>query len=100
MGEREIGRLAPARRPLQKTLLDQEGFVYVLERPRLLADDDRDRGEPDWTTAVLHDERIEHPPVQVVEPARVDLEEPQRRLGHLFGDLPLGPRLGVIAHAA
>jgi hypothetical protein len=61
---------------------DQERFVHVLERRRLLSYDHRQGPEPDRTALVLDDQRLEQPPVHLVEPALVHLQHAQRFARH------------------
>src|SRR5690242_21498947 len=63
----EPRRLAAARRAADEALLHEERLVDVLERARVLAQDDRQRLQADRATVVALDERFEHPTVHLVQ---------------------------------
>ena len=62
-------------------LLDQERLVHVFDRVGLLADADRDRGQPDRAAVELLAHRRQDRPVDLVEPEVVDAEQRQPLAG-------------------
>src|SRR6266516_931896 len=92
-------RAAAARGAGEEALLHQERLVHLLERPRVLAHGGGDRGESYGTAVELLDDRLEDPPVHVVEPELVDVEPLQRLGGGGGRDIPAGAHLRVVAHA-
>src|SRR5213593_3575602 len=86
-------RAAAARGAGEETLLHQERLVHLLERPRVLAHGGGDRGESYGTAVELLDDRLEDPPVHVVEPELVDVEPLQCLGGGGGRDIPAGAHL-------
>ncbi len=76
------GGHAAARRPVEKADLNQEGFVDLFDRVFLFAHRGGERADADRAAAELVDDGAQQPPVDLVEAARVDLEQPQRVVGH------------------
>ena len=52
----EVCRLTAARRALDEALLDEEGLVDLLDRPRVLTERRRDRAQTDGATRELIDD--------------------------------------------
>ena len=78
---------APARGPLQEAELHQVGLVDVLHRVGLLAHRRGQRGEPHRAAAERDHDRPEDGQVQLVQAAFVHLEQGQRLVGRLPGDV-------------
>ena len=76
----------PARRALQKALLDQIGLDDLLDRVARLGQRRGDRLDADRPAAVILGDRRQIAPVQRIEPARVDFEPLERLVGDLAVD--------------
>src|SRR5918994_6573012 len=94
---RERCRTAASLGALQKSLLNQVGFVYVLQCSGILANRYGHRAEPDWTSAKLFDDGTEDPGVHVVQPELVHIEPPQRCVRDFGSDAAVGLHLGVVS---
>src|SRR6266545_1095540 len=96
----ERGDRPPARRPLDEAELQQEGLEDVLDRLGLLAERDRERGQPDRAPAELVHDRAEQLAVHALEPELVDLEQVQRLSSDRLGDAPLVAHLRDVTDPA
>src|SRR5881392_510969 len=91
---------APAQRPLQVALLDEEGLEHVLDGFGVLADGMREVVEADRAAGELLDHREQQLAVHEVEPEHVDVEHLERGLGDRLGHGAVRLHLRVVAHAA
>src|SRR5262249_39695094 len=108
---RERRRHATLRRPLEKSLLDQERLVDVLDRVPPLAHRRGERVDPDRPAAELVDDREEERAGPLVESRLVDRRQPKpvpglaaveqttRVAGHGAVDETGRAHLGEVAHA-
>src|SRR3982751_2624420 len=87
----------PARRTLQKSVLDEERLVDFLERARILADRGGDGADADRPAVELLDDGLEDARVHVVESELIDLEELQRVGGDFAIDYSARAYLGEVA---
>src|SRR3984885_5802463 len=97
---RAVGGDAAARRPRQKTLLQQVGFVNFLDRVGLFADRRGQALDADRAAVELVDYRAENRTVHLVEARRVDFEQLERAQGNLAREDRRLVDLREIAHAA
>ena len=81
-------------------MLEQVGFVDVLDRVRLLADRRRQRVDADGAASELLDDGEQQPAVDVVEAVGVDVEERERVLRNHAGYRTARADQREIAHAA
>src|SRR5712691_2061159 len=91
---------APAQRPLQEALLDEEGLEHVLDGFGVLADGVREVVEADRAARELLDHREQQLAVHDVEPQHVDVEHLERGLGDELGHGAIRLHLRVVPHAA
>src|SRR2546430_16882692 len=86
MSAAEVGDDAAPRRALDEAELEEVGLVDVLDRLLLLAEGDRERGEPDRPAAELDRDRLQQLAVGALEADRVDLVQLERLEGDLERD--------------
>ncbi len=91
------GHPAPGR-PLQEAQLKQVGLIDIHDGIRLLGDGGGDGLQPHRSPLKLFNNGQEHLPVNLVQAGMVHLQPGQGLLGHLPGDDPLGPHLGIVPH--
>src|SRR3990172_7918924 len=89
----------PPRGPLEKSLLDEERLVHVLDRVPLLAHRRRDRFHADGAAVELLEDDPEDLPVHHVETLPVHLHLEERVVGDLLVDRAVPAHLGEVAEA-
>src|SRR5690349_6008342 len=104
LGEAEMlkgvrGDQPAARRPLQKTLLDQKWLDDLLDGIARLGQRGGERLNADRTAAVVLGDGREVAAVHRVEACRIDLELEQRAVGELAVDLVNLSGVSEVAHA-
>ncbi len=72
----------------------------LLQRVGLLPHRGGERVQPDRAAAEAVHDRLEDPPVHLVEPLLVDVEQGERLAREVARDPAVGAHLGVVAHAA
>src|SRR5262245_7089611 len=92
------GDPAPARAPDHEADLEEIGLDQLGQGLCLVVDGGGDRLDPDRADPELLDDRLEEPPVEPIEPARVDAFHGQGSLGGLPADPAVTLDLGVVAH--
>ena len=97
---REPRRFASARGAADEAFLHEERLVDVLERRRVLAEDDGERREADRAAVVAVHEDVEQAAVHLVEAAFVHLEQVKRLARDAQVDVAVGLDEREVAHAA
>jgi hypothetical protein len=87
-------------RALQEAVLHEERLVHLLDRAAVLAHRRGDGRDPHRPAVELLDDGAQHARVHVVEPELVDVQPPERQVGHLAVDHAVPLDLRVVAHAA
>jgi len=87
---------APARRTVQKTLLDQKGFDHIFNGIFLFANGSSQGFHTDGPAAELVDNRLQEDSVHLVEALFVDFESQQGLVGQPFLDGAVAVHLGEI----
>src|ERR671936_1570562 len=100
VGAAEVGNHPAARRALDEAELEEVRLVDVLDRLLLLAEGDRERGEPDRPAAELDRDRFEQVAVGALEADPVDLVELERLERDVERDRALVAHLGDVADTA
>ncbi|MNI73449.1 hypothetical protein D3C73_1294580 [compost metagenome] len=95
-----IGRHAPTRCALDKTLLDQEGFDNVFDCFPLLANRRRQVIQAHWPAGELVDNRQQQLAVHIVKTFGVDVQHIQRLHRHFAIDDAIGANFGKVTHPA
>jgi len=82
--------------PVEKALLDEKGFVKLLDGVAFLADAGGQGVQADRSPVKLFDDGQEDFSVQVVQAEFVDGQHLEALVGHPAGNDPVGPDLGEI----
>src|ERR1700733_10043370 len=87
-----------SRSPVQKPDLNQKRLIYLLERILLLRQCCSQSVQPHRPTIVLLNNRPQQPPVQLIEPMRIHLQQLQRCLRRRTINDALRPHLRIVPH--
>src|SRR4029079_16437990 len=82
---RQRGGDAAPRRAIQKSRLDEKGFVNVFERVALFAQGGGEGGHADRAALEFFDDRAQQPAIDLVEAVRVHLQHLERTVGDVGG---------------
>jgi hypothetical protein len=88
------------RRPLQKTLLHEEGLVHFLDGSFIFSNCSRDCLNANRPALEFLDDRLEDPRVHVIETELVYIEKPKRLACNVTRDCTAGLDLRIIANSA
>ena len=89
------GRSSPGR-PVQKSVLNQVGFVDILDGSRVFSDGRRQGIKTHGAAVEFLDQRQKKPPVHLIQTAGIYLQKIQRERSHFLIDLSLVLDLGKI----